>query len=301
MAEKELIEVLRNSLYPGAQDVSIKMVIGYCKASHLDPMQKPVHIVPMKVSSGKKDNYGNDIKEMRDVIMPGVGLYRINASRTGQYAGVGEPEYGPTKILQFKKDQWSQGGNGKRVKTVVDASMEYPEWCRVTVEKLVDGEVRQFTAREYWLENYAEKGDFGAPNSMWAKRPFGQIAKCAEAQALRKAFPECGSQPTADEMEGKELFMERDITPAAGEQTTATTETVNQAAGDEQPKEETTALPDYPADKFEASAPAWRKSFESGTSNAEHLISMISSRYTLSPKQLEQIRALVPIEGTVEE
>ena len=40
---------------------------------------------------------------------------------------------------------------------------------------------------------------------MWAKRSRGQIAKCTEAQALRKAFPEIGAQPTADEMEGKTL------------------------------------------------------------------------------------------------
>jgi hypothetical protein len=57
-----------------------------------------------------------------------------------------------------------------------------------------------FTAVEYWTENYATAGrDSDAPNAMWKRRPRGQIAKCAEAQALRKAFPELGSQPTADE------------------------------------------------------------------------------------------------------
>jgi hypothetical protein len=40
---------------------------------------------------------------------------------------------------------------------------------------------------------------------MWARRVRGQIAKCAEAQALRKAFPELCSLPTAEEMEGKHL------------------------------------------------------------------------------------------------
>jgi len=66
----------------------------------------------------------------------------------------------------------------------------------------------EFTAKEFWKENYAVRGGKEksiAPNAMWSKRPYGQIAKCAEAQALRKAFPEIGSEPTADEMEGKIL------------------------------------------------------------------------------------------------
>lgn len=205
--EKELIDVLRNSLYPGAQDASIKLVLSYCKASGLDPMQKPVHIVPMQVSTGKKDEDGWDIKENRDVIMPGVGLYRTQAARSGQYAGVSEPEFGPTKELTFTAEVW-ETVNGKRVKRNQPVTTEYPEWCRVTVERLVGSEVRKFTAREYWLENYATKSNKTTePNAMWKRRPYGQLAKCAEAQALRKAFPDSvGSQPTAEEMEGKQLL-----------------------------------------------------------------------------------------------
>ena len=51
-----------------------------------------------------------------------------------------------------------------------------------------------------------------APNAMWTKRPRGQLAKCAAAQALRSAFPEIAAQYTQDEMEGKTIndVMEED-------------------------------------------------------------------------------------------
>lgn len=198
-------QAMKTSLYPGASDDSVDMVLAYCRASALDPMTKPVHLVPMSVTTGK-DQRGYALKEMRDVVMPGIGLYRINAARTGAYAGCSEPEFGPIKTMAVTRDVWSDGPNGKRQKRTVDAGeLEYPEWCRITVTRIVNGVERQFTAKEYWIENYATAGnDTDAPNSMWKKRPFGQIAKCAEAQALRKAFPEAvGSQPTAEEMEGK--------------------------------------------------------------------------------------------------
>lgn len=196
ITDAELITVLRSSVYPGATDASIKMVISYCAAAGLDPMLKPVHIVPMNVKKpGSRD------KEWRDVVMPGIGLYRIQATRTGIYLGKTEPEFGPDVTKKL---------GGKDV--------TFPLWCRVTVKKAIGQHVAEFTAKELWVENYATAGnDTDAPNAMWGKRPYGQLAKVAEAQALRQAFPELlGGTHTADEMEGKSLDDGReviDITP----------------------------------------------------------------------------------------
>jgi len=160
MSEDELMKVLRNSLYPGAQDESIKMVIGYCKASGLDPMQKPVHIVPM---------WDSKLGAMRDVIMPGVGSYRTQAARSGEYAGVSEPEFGPDVT-----------------ETIGGQKITFPSWCRVTVKRRISGEfVAEFSATERWIENYAVKGGKEksiAPNAMWTKRPYGQLAKCFDSE-----------------------------------------------------------------------------------------------------------------------
>jgi len=183
LPDADLIQVLQTSIYPGAAVPSIKMAIAYCKAANLDPLQKPVHIVPM---------WDSKAGQMRDVIMPGVNLYRTQAARSGTFAGMTEPEFGP-----------------EITKTIGGIEVSYPDWCRVTVKRILDnGTIAEFTAREYWMENYAIKGGKEksvAPNAMWLKRPRGQIAKCAAAQALRIAFPEIASQPTADEMEGKSI------------------------------------------------------------------------------------------------
>lgn len=268
--DDEIIDVLVNSLYPGAKRDSAAMVLSYCRAAGLDPLQKPVHIVPMSVKTGMKNKYGRDEYVMRDVVMPGVGLYRVQASRTGQYAGMDEPVLGPMHTMTFAdtKTEWVAGPNGRREpkETYFQREITYPEWVTVTVYRLVGGFRCAFPAREYWLENYATAGrDTEAPNTMWAKRTIGQLVKCAEAQALRKGFPEVGSQPTAEEMEGRaypETFeaeptpvaapMPRRVSEAAPAPAALTDETINQQPMPFTPP----AAEAAPVERVEAPAPA---------------------------------------------
>lgn len=249
-----IMQTLKNSLYPTASDSSIEMVLSYCRAAGLDVMQKPVHIVPM---------WDAKSRGMRDVVMPGIGLYRTAAARTGQYAGVTAPEFGPTIT-----------------ETIGNKTISFPEWCRVTVKRrLPTGEVVDFTAVEFWRENYAKKGGAEksiAPNDMWERRPFGQLAKCAESQALRKAFPELGAQPTAEEMEGQTIQYGNTFDASTGEI----------VATDSQ------SLPLYNDADIDKKLQEWAAGVDSGRFTADGIISRISSKYTLSPAQIARIMSI---------
>lgn len=177
--EPEVWRSLRE-MYDNPSDDSLGLVIDYCKARKLDVMKKPVHIVPV---------YSQRQKKMVETVWPSIQEVRTTAARTGLFAGMDETKYGETR-------------NDK----VGAVQMEYPDWAQITVYRMVGGARCAFTGpKVYWLEAYATKSrDDASPNSMWQKRPWGQLEKCAEAAALRRAFPEESSM-TADEMFGRVL------------------------------------------------------------------------------------------------
>lgn len=183
------------SVFPGAKSESILLAVDYCKARGLDVLKKPVHIVPMKVKDQKQNRW-----VWRDVIMPGVSELRTTAFRTKEYVGQDEPVFGPE--IEY-------------------LGVKAPEWCKITVYRLLAGQPRPFPHVERFSEMVATtKAKAGGDdpdddeagqnstgrrvNSMWTRRPYGQSAKVAEAGALRKAFPEeLGTTYAAEEMEGK--------------------------------------------------------------------------------------------------
>jgi phage recombination protein Bet len=261
--EREFIETLQSSLYPGAKVGSIKLVLTYCQHAKLDPMDKPVHIVPMNVKDAQTGKY-----EWRDVIMPGINNYRSKAARTGQLAGISEPEFGPMVTANLS-----------------GVDITYPEWARVVVKRLLpSGMVAEFPAKEDWIENYATAGkDTSAPNTMWRKRIMGQIGKCAEAQALRKAFPEIGAAPTAEEMEGKSLTLDDARTVDAPMQQIAA------PAAEPEP---------WPADLFATRLPEWHKAIQDKKATADAIVAKARTKHPLTPEQEAAIRNVPKTQAT---
>lgn len=101
----------------------------------------------------------------------GIDGYRLIADRTGKYAGSDEPAY------VLADDGW-------------------PDVASVTVTKMVDGVPCKFSASARWKEYCQES------SPMWKKMPFLMLGKCAEALALRKAFPaELSGVYTHEEMD----------------------------------------------------------------------------------------------------
>lgn len=200
-------KALVEAVFPSARTIdSVAMVLSYCKARGLDPFKKPVHIVPMWDS--KTGGYV-------ETVWPGIAELRTTAFRTGNYAGCDETEFGPAVSKKFsgkikKNGQWADS----------TAEVEFPEWCRITVYRDLHGRACKFVGpKVLWLESYATIGNSDLPNEMWQSRAWGQIEKCAEAAALRKAFPEeIGGELTAEEMEGRRIMADpaaaaRDVTP----------------------------------------------------------------------------------------
>lgn len=104
-------------------------------------------------------------------IQSSIDGLRAVAERSGKYAGSDEPEF-------------KYGENGELVSATV------------TVKKVLDGIVIPTTRTALWQEYYSNSSS----NPIVKKMPTVMLAKCAEAQALRAAFPNTGQIYTEEEM-----------------------------------------------------------------------------------------------------
>lgn len=166
---RKQIEVIKEQFAKGASDMELQMFIYVCRMTKLDPFSKQIHLVPRWDSK-----LGKDVR----VVVVGIDGLRSTAERTGAYAGNTDPVFGEeTEITVIKKD-W-------KTKKEVETKAMVPTKATVTVKKVVQGVICDFTATAKWTEYYP--GD--KSGMMWIKMPENMLGKCAEAKALRKAFP----------------------------------------------------------------------------------------------------------------
>jgi phage recombination protein Bet len=220
--DKASWKALVEAVFPNASSIdSVIMVLSYCRARKLDPFKRVVHIVPI---------WNKDLRRMIDTVWPGIGELRTTAFRTGDYAGRSDTKFGPDIT-----------------KKVGSAEITFPEWAQVSVFRMVKGQRVEFAGpRVYWLETYATvKRDDDTPNDMWQTRVRGQIDKCAEAAALRAAFPEeIGSDYIPEEVQHRTQVVEGSI---------AKPSSIDDLAAEmaETPRLEEAALPEGVADDGE--------------------------------------------------
>ncbi|MCF7985384.1 MAG: phage recombination protein Bet [Thiohalocapsa sp.] len=192
-------KVLTDSIFPSAKTAEgILLAVHYCAARNLDVMKRPVHVVPM---------WSKALGQEVETIWPGIAEVQTTAARTGLWAGIDSPRFGPlcerTFTGRVKRDgSWQE----------LELGVAFPEWCEVTVYRIVNGQRCPFTEPVFWLEAYARLGGAHSelPTEMWVKRPRGQLMKCAKAASLRAAFPEEATY-TAEEMEGKVIEADTSI------------------------------------------------------------------------------------------
>jgi phage recombination protein Bet len=151
--------MIRDMYLNGAPPEEAAVLLEVAKLRRLNPILKQVHFIPRWDSAKKRNVWAAQVS---------IDGLRVIAERTGLYEGQDEPEF-----------EHNQAEKGRLILAKVRVYRK--GWTRPAV------------GVAYWDEyaqQYKNQQGQWELSPMWRRMPHVMLAKCAEALALRKAFPE---------------------------------------------------------------------------------------------------------------
>jgi phage recombination protein Bet len=167
-------KMIRDTFASGASEGEFAVLMEVARARNLNPLLRQIHFVKRWDSQKRCEVWSTQIS---------IDGLRAVAERTSIYAGQDEPEY-------------EHNQDGKLICCKVRVYRK--DWQRPAV------------GVAYFAEYVQTKKD-GTVTQFWATKPHIMLAKCAEALAIRKAFPEDTAGLYTPEEMGEAAHAERTV------------------------------------------------------------------------------------------
>jgi len=161
LEDPQFLQLLRDVYFRGCDEIEFKFAIETCRHLGLDPIARQIWFIKI---------WDRELK--REVMTPIVSIdgLRSRAERTGKYRGQLPPEWcGQDGVW---RDVWLDDGPPSAARVgVLREGFEAPVYGVVT------------------YRSFVRRTKEGKPMALWGTAPDHMLAKCAEANALKKAHP----------------------------------------------------------------------------------------------------------------